>query len=136
MSERVDLLHGAWAAVESGGAVGADKVHAGLSEEGVALRDPDREALRLRALEARVLEATAAAVAAVSVDRGRVTNVVIHKLAEGHHEHRETSPRDVRLPSESVGYLSAELNLTTSICQRWRKSLFPQFLQPSTISGR
>ena len=56
MREGVDLLHGAGAAVQSGGAVGADKVHAGLSEEGVVLRYPYREALRLRALEARVLQ--------------------------------------------------------------------------------
>ena len=67
MGQRVDLLQGAGAAVESGGAVGADKVHAGPSEEGVVLRYWDGEALRLRALESRVLEI--AAFATVALDR-------------------------------------------------------------------
>ena len=96
----VDLLHGAGAAVESGGAVGAHKVHAGLPEEGVVARYPDGEALRLRALESRVLEI--AALATVTLDRCGVADVVIHKLAKRHHEHREASPRDIRIPGESI----------------------------------
>ena len=100
MRQRVDLLHWAGAAVESGSAVGADKVHARLSEEGVVPRYPDGEALGLRALEPRVLETTT--IAAVALDRCRVADIVIHKLAKCHHEHREASPRDIRIPGESI----------------------------------
>ena len=100
MRQRINLLHGAGAAVESGGAVGADKVHAGLPEEGVISRYPDGEALRLSALESCVLKA--AALATVTLDRCGVADVVIHKLAKRHHEHGEASPRDIRIPGESI----------------------------------
>ena len=100
MRQRVDLLHWAGAAVESGGAVRADKVHAGLSEKGVVPRYPDGEALGLCALEPCVLET--ATLATVALDRCRVADIVIQKLTKRHQEHREPSPRDIRIPGESI----------------------------------
>ena len=99
VGQRVDLLHGAGTAVEPGGAVGPHKVHAGLPEEGVVLRDPDGEALGLRAGGAGVQKA-APAVATVAVDRRGVTHVVVDELAERHHEHRKAAPRNVRVAGE------------------------------------
>ena len=117
MRDLVDLLERAGAAVETRRAVGADKVHAGLAEEGVADGDLDGEAPGLG--EGGVREA-ARVVAAIEVLDRDVVDVVVDELTEDHEEDGVAARGDVVARLQVVGQLPGGRELGAALVDAGR----------------
>lgn len=88
MRDLIHLLQGASRAVQLRGAIRSDKVHAVLLEEGVVVRDFDRQTPDVPdgVGEGELV----VGVAALHALGGCVAHVVVYELTKDHQHHRET----------------------------------------------